>query len=162
MLKYKHQCHCACSLEIGTCIINDVGRPAAHKKQRKYTFFGRISPYDGLQCFILMFWRYILTFNAKTNFKKNTKLTGTIPLNITTKCWVFYIVVVIPLNITTKCWVFYIVLVIPLNITTKCWVFYIVVVIPLNITTKCWVFYIVGVIGLIVFLKNNTFCLVLG
>ena len=31
--------------------------------------------------FILMFWRYILTFNTKTKtFKTITKLTGTIPL----------------------------------------------------------------------------------
>jgi len=27
------------SSEFGTCIINDAGRQAAHKKQRKYTFF---------------------------------------------------------------------------------------------------------------------------
>jgi hypothetical protein len=32
MLKCKHQCHCACSSEIGTCIINDAGRQASHKK----------------------------------------------------------------------------------------------------------------------------------
>jgi hypothetical protein len=29
MLKCKHQCHCICSLEIGTCTINDAGRQAA-------------------------------------------------------------------------------------------------------------------------------------
>jgi hypothetical protein len=34
MLKCKHQCYCACSLEIGTRIIDDAGRPVAHKKQR--------------------------------------------------------------------------------------------------------------------------------
>jgi hypothetical protein len=39
MLKCKHQCHCECSSEIGTCIINDAGIQDAHKKQRKYTFF---------------------------------------------------------------------------------------------------------------------------
>ena len=39
MLKCKHQCHCICSLEIGTCTINDAGRQAAHKKLRKYNFF---------------------------------------------------------------------------------------------------------------------------
>ena len=38
MLKCKHQCHCAYSLEIGTCIINDVGRQAAHKKKQNYKF----------------------------------------------------------------------------------------------------------------------------
>jgi hypothetical protein len=33
------------------------------------------------QSFILMFWRYILTFNAKNKLKKNiTKLAGTIAL----------------------------------------------------------------------------------
>ena len=43
-----------CTSEIGTCIINDAGRDAAHKKQRKYTFFlgGRISLNDVLySCF---------------------------------------------------------------------------------------------------------------
>ena len=34
MLKCKHQCHCACSSEIGTCIINDAGRQAAKKKTK--------------------------------------------------------------------------------------------------------------------------------
>ena len=35
LLKCKHQCHCACSSEIGTCIINDAGRQAAQKTHRK-------------------------------------------------------------------------------------------------------------------------------
>jgi len=39
-------------LEIGICIINDAGGQDVHKKQRKYTFFGRISPNDLLySCF---------------------------------------------------------------------------------------------------------------
>jgi hypothetical protein len=29
----------ACISEIGTCMINDAGRQAAHKKQRKYMFY---------------------------------------------------------------------------------------------------------------------------
>jgi hypothetical protein len=49
ILKYKHQCHCACSSEIGTCIINDAGRQAAHtKKQRKYTLY---TCYEGISLF---------------------------------------------------------------------------------------------------------------
>ena len=32
MLKCQHQCHCASSSEIETCLINDAGRQAAHKK----------------------------------------------------------------------------------------------------------------------------------
>jgi hypothetical protein len=36
MLKCKHQCHCTCSSEIGTCI-NDDGRQAAHKKTNENT-----------------------------------------------------------------------------------------------------------------------------
>jgi hypothetical protein len=32
MLKCKHQCHCTCSSQIWTCIINDAGRQAAQKK----------------------------------------------------------------------------------------------------------------------------------
>ena len=35
MLKCKNQCHCACSSEIGICIIIDDGRQAAHKKTTK-------------------------------------------------------------------------------------------------------------------------------
>jgi hypothetical protein len=54
--------------EIGTCIINDDGREAAHKIQWKYMFLveSNLSKH-----FILMIWRYILTFNAK----KITNLT---------------------------------------------------------------------------------------
>ena len=75
--KCKHQCHCACSSEIGTFIINDAGRQAAHKKQPKYMFWSNLAK----RRFILMFWRYILTFNAKKTFKRFTKLTRVIPLN---------------------------------------------------------------------------------
>ena len=35
MLKCKHQCHCACSSEIGTCIFNDAGRHVARTKNKK-------------------------------------------------------------------------------------------------------------------------------
>jgi hypothetical protein len=42
MLKCKHQCHCACSSEIGTYVIDDAGRQAAHTKQRKYTFYAHV------------------------------------------------------------------------------------------------------------------------
>jgi len=65
--KLMLKCHCANSSEIGTSIINDVGRQAAQKKQQKYTFF-----WSNLikQHFILMIWRYILTFNAKMIFQK--------------------------------------------------------------------------------------------
>jgi hypothetical protein len=38
------KCPCACCSESETCIIDDAGRPAALKKQRKYMFFGGISP----------------------------------------------------------------------------------------------------------------------
>jgi hypothetical protein len=36
MLKCNHQCYCACTVSLE---INDAGRQAAHKKQRKYMFF---------------------------------------------------------------------------------------------------------------------------
>jgi hypothetical protein len=49
--KCKHQCHCACSSEIGTFIINDAGRPAAHKKQPKYMIWSKFAK----RCIILMF-----------------------------------------------------------------------------------------------------------
>jgi hypothetical protein len=52
MLKCKHQCHCACSSEIGTCIINDAARQTAHKNNENSRFFGRISSNDVLYtCF---------------------------------------------------------------------------------------------------------------
>jgi hypothetical protein len=35
MLKCKHQCRCACSSEIRTCIINDAGRKAVLRKTTK-------------------------------------------------------------------------------------------------------------------------------
>jgi hypothetical protein len=44
--KLMLKCHCACASEFGTCIISDAVRQAAHIKQRKYTFFARISPND--------------------------------------------------------------------------------------------------------------------
>ena len=50
--KCKHQCHCACSSDIRTCIINDAGRPAAHKKTRKiHVVWSNLAK----RCFILMF-----------------------------------------------------------------------------------------------------------
>jgi hypothetical protein len=62
ILKCKHQCHCTCSSEIGTCLINNAGRQAAHKKnERKYMFYTHV----------LKVYRSILTFNAKKNFQKN-------------------------------------------------------------------------------------------
>ena len=39
------RCHCACSSEIGTCIINDAGRQAAHKNNENMRFV-RITPND--------------------------------------------------------------------------------------------------------------------
>jgi hypothetical protein len=37
--KCIHQCHCACSSDIGTCIINDAGRRAAQKNNENTRFF---------------------------------------------------------------------------------------------------------------------------
>jgi hypothetical protein len=63
------KCHCACSSEIGICIINDIGRQAAHKKQQKFIKNYRISPNNVL-------YSYILTFNAKKKlFEKSLKST---------------------------------------------------------------------------------------
>jgi hypothetical protein len=59
------KCHCACSWEIGTCISNDAGRQAAHKKQRKARFWSNLVK----RRFILMFWRYIFNSNAKKTIK---------------------------------------------------------------------------------------------
>jgi hypothetical protein len=79
MLKCRHQCHCACTSEIRTCIINETGRQATHtKKQRKYTccFWSN----HVKRRFILMVWRLI---DKKKTFIENTKLTGTIRLRTT-------------------------------------------------------------------------------
>jgi hypothetical protein len=77
--KCKHGCHCACSSEIGTCLINDARRQAAHKNQGIYTFFlSNLAK----QRFILMSWKYILTFNAKKKklSKSITKINDIIQL----------------------------------------------------------------------------------
>ena len=79
MLDCKHQWHCACSSQICTYIIKDAGRQAAHKKQRKYTF-------------------YIHVLKVNINFQRNknfqfffTKLNDRIPLNCTrVMAMVFY------------------------------------------------------------------------
>ena len=76
--KCKHLWVCACSSDIGTCIINDAGRRAAHQNNENTRFLSNLPK----RRFILTFWKYILTFNAKTKtFKTITKLTSTIPLN---------------------------------------------------------------------------------
>ena len=63
------QCHCACSSEIGTSLIDDAGRQAAHKKQRKY-----------------MLYTYVLkvniNFQLKKNFKTISKLNNILPLKV--------------------------------------------------------------------------------
>jgi hypothetical protein len=60
MLKWLINYHCACNSEIGTCITNDAGRQAAHKNNENTRFWSNLAK----RRFILMFWRYILTFNA--------------------------------------------------------------------------------------------------
>ena len=58
--KLMLKCHCACSPETGTCIINDALKQATHKKYENTRFWLN----DVKQRSILMFWRSILTFNA--------------------------------------------------------------------------------------------------
>jgi hypothetical protein len=53
LLKCKHQCHCACSLEIGTCIINDAGRQLQTKNNEN-------------ACFILMYMLNNYTWSRGT------------------------------------------------------------------------------------------------
>ena len=73
----KHQCHCACSSEIGTCIINDAGWQAAQKKpQRNYTFETDVL-------------RVNINFQGRINtFKNITKLNDIIPLTTSWK-WIY-------------------------------------------------------------------------
>jgi hypothetical protein len=58
--------------KIGTCIINDAGRQAAHKKQGKYTVFGR-APSVLYSCFKGIY------FNAKKKLSKKFPNLQTIP-----------------------------------------------------------------------------------
>ena len=83
--KLMLKCHCANSSEIGTSIINDVGRQAAQKKTTKiHVFWSNLIK----QHFILMIWRYILTFNAKMIFqKKITKINNIIHYNLWPCFW---------------------------------------------------------------------------
>ena len=78
MLKCRHQCHCACTSEIKTGIINETGRQAAHTKnnENKRVVFGRITSNDVL-------YSWFEGLQIKKNFKKNTKLTGTICVRTT-------------------------------------------------------------------------------
>ena len=59
--KCNHECHCACSSEIGTCIINDAGRRAAHKKQPNLQQTKIIQEYSYLSKYI-QWTRYLLYF----------------------------------------------------------------------------------------------------
>jgi hypothetical protein len=74
-LKLMMKCHCTCTLEIGTCIINNAGRQAAHQKTMTIHVFGRISPNDILySCFEGNFQR------KWKLFLKITKINDIIPL----------------------------------------------------------------------------------
>jgi hypothetical protein len=64
--KWLRNYHCTCNSEIGTCITNDTGRQAAHKNNENTRFWSNLAK----RRFILMFWRYILTFNAKKLLNK--------------------------------------------------------------------------------------------
>ena len=85
--KLMLKCHCACSLEIGTCIINAAGRQAAHKKPNKNTRFLVESRQKTFYTHVLKV--YINSQRKKKKiFKKITKLTGTISLtDWTQKRW---------------------------------------------------------------------------
>ena len=86
---YKHRCHCACSPEIGKCIINDAGRQAAqnknkstHKKINKY----KNTPFWGVESRHTTFYDHTLRVNINIQRKKKkfsnkiTKLNDILPL----------------------------------------------------------------------------------
>jgi len=75
------KCHCACTSETGTCIINDAGRQAEHKKQRKYTFFLVESRQTTFYTHVMKV--YINFQCKKKTFKKIIKLNDIIPLTNT-------------------------------------------------------------------------------
>ena len=75
--KLMLKCHCACSLEIGTCIINAAGRQAAHKKPNKNTRFLVESRQKTFYTHVL---KANINFQRKEKyFKKITKLNDIIP-----------------------------------------------------------------------------------
>ena len=82
MLKCKHQNHCACSLEIGKCVIYDaVIQAAAHKSNENTRFWWNRTKRRS----IFMFWRYILTFVQRK--KKLKKLSKELPKSRTLYLW---------------------------------------------------------------------------
>ena len=69
------KCHCACTPEIGTWIINDTtGRQTTHKNNENARFFGRITFYAQVLKVYINFKR------QKNFFKKSPKSMTLIPL----------------------------------------------------------------------------------
>ena len=64
--KCKHQCHCACSSEIGTFIINDAGRQATHKKTTKI----HVLVESRQTTFYTHVLKVYINFQRKKNFQK--------------------------------------------------------------------------------------------
>ena len=97
MLKWLNNYHCAYNSEIGTCITNDTGRPAALKINENTRFWSNLVK----RRFILMFSRYILTFkllnkipnlqvlSLKTffSFIKGGRLYLLLVLEMDSQCW---------------------------------------------------------------------------
>ena len=78
LLKCKHQCHCACSSEIGTCKINDVGRQTVHTKTTKiHVCFVKSRQ---ATCYTHVLKVYINFQYKNKTLKKITKINDIIPL----------------------------------------------------------------------------------
>jgi hypothetical protein len=88
--KCKHQCHRTCSSEIGTCIIHKLH---TQKKTNENTHFLVESLQTMFYTHILKV--YIIFQCKKKTFKKMTKLTCTIPLNIMTFCYVYLLYILL-------------------------------------------------------------------
>ena len=94
MLKCKHRCHCACSSEIGTYIINDAGRQAApricilykslaaHTKKNPTKIY--VFSVESRQTRFHVLKVYINFQQQQKTFTQKYEHTGTIPIKQTT------------------------------------------------------------------------------
>jgi hypothetical protein len=80
--KLMLKCHCACNSVIGTCIIDDAGRPAAHKKNNENTRFKVESRQTTFYAHVLKVHLYLLTFTAKKKLSKKKYYQTTLFLKI--------------------------------------------------------------------------------
>ena len=82
---YKYLCHCACSPEIGTCIINDAGRQAEQNKNKNT--HKKIIKYENSRILIesrhTTFYNHTLRVNINIERKRKKKFSKQLPNSTT-------------------------------------------------------------------------------